>query len=299
MKYYIDLGSNVIKIYECENGKINLINEKDISFQENFDEEEGISRKKYRELMLYLKHLIDNYKLDKENCNIYATGIWRKIPNEQFETLRADFNDKGLKFNIISKNEEKFYFEKAVQGIYDSKRILMVNIGSKQTELLVYDKANIVNRKTLNIGVTEIVNNFPTINEKSNNLKKKDIINYVLEVINKENIDFLCDCGIFTGGELRFQKLVKYNLVPNAMFNDNIHEYMISFKDFEKKNKELLNKISLQDLYLLMPNNRSWLEGSKATAILAEAIFKKANVEYIIPSDLNIINGIAKQENRY
>ncbi len=299
MKYYIDLGSNVIKIYKCENGKISLINEKDISFQENFDEEEGISRKKYRELMLYLKHLIDNYKLDKENCNIYATGIWRKIPNEQFETLRADFNDKGLKFNIISKDEEKFYFEKAVQGIYDSKRILMVNIGSKQTELLVYDKANIANRKTLNIGVTEIVNNFPTINEKSNNLKKKDIINYVLEVINKENIDFLCECGVFTGGKLRFQKLVKYNLVPNAMFNDNIHEYMISFKDFEKKNKELLNKISLQDLYLLMPNNKSWLEGSKAAAILAEAIFKKANVEYIIPSDLNIINGIAKQENRY
>lgn len=299
MKYYIDLGSNVIKIYECENEKISLIKEKDISFQENFDEEEGISRKKYRELMLYLKHLIDNYKLDKENCNIYATGIWRKIPNEQFETLRADFNDKGLKFNIISKDEEKFYFEKALQGIYDSKRILMVNIGSKQTELLVYDKANIANRKTLNIGVTEIVNNFPTINEKSNNLKKKDIINYVLEVINKENIDFLCECGVFTGGELRFQKLVKYNLVPNAMFNDNIHEYMISFKDFEKKNKELLNKINLQDLYLLMPNNKSWLEGSKAVAILAEAIFKKANVEYIIPSDLNIINGIVKQENRY
>lgn len=299
MKYYIDLGSNVIKIYECENEKISLIEEKDILFQENFDEEEGISRKKYRELMLYLKQLIDNYKLNKENCNIYATGIWRKIPNEQFETLKADFNDKGLKFNIISKDEEKFYFEKAVQGIYNSKRILMVNIGSKQTELLVYDKANIINRKTLNIGVTEIVNNFPTINEKSNDLKKEDIINYVLEVINKENIDFLCDCGVFTGGELRFQKLVKYNLVPNAMFNDNIHEYMISFKDFEKKNKELLNKISLQDLYILMPNNKSWLEGSKAAAILAEAIFKKANVEYIIPSDLNIINGIAKQENRY
>ncbi len=299
MKYYIDLGSNVIKIYECENEKISLIEEKDILFQENFDEEEGISRKKYRELMLYLKQLIDNYKLNKENCNIYATGIWRKIPNEQFETLKADFNDKGLKFNIISKDEEKFYFEKAVQGIYDSKKILMVNIGSKQTELLVYDKANIVNRKTLNIGVTEIVNNFPTINEKSNDLKKEDIINYALEVINEENIDFSCDCGVFTGGELRFQKLVKYNLVPNAIFNDNIHEYMISFKDFGKKNKELLNKISLQELYILMQNNKSWLEGSKAAAILAEAIFKKANVEYIIPSDLNIINGIAKQENRY
>lgn len=65
MKYYIDLGSNVIKIYEYENEKISLIEEKDILFQENFDEEEGISRKKYRELMIYLKKLIDNYSLVK------------------------------------------------------------------------------------------------------------------------------------------------------------------------------------------------------------------------------------------
>ena len=38
MKYYIDLGSNVIKIYEYENEKISLIEEKYILFQENFDE---------------------------------------------------------------------------------------------------------------------------------------------------------------------------------------------------------------------------------------------------------------------
>jgi len=299
MKYYIDLGSSTIKTYECEKNVPNLVEEKTILFKEYFIDEEGISRKNYRELMIYAKDLVQKYSLNRENCKIYATGIWRKISEEQFETLRADFNDMGLKFNIITHEEETFYFEKAIQGIYDRKRVLMVNISSKTTELIVYDKGNIKDRKTLKIGITEILNNFPEINDENNNLKLEDILNYVIEIIKDEDIDFNCDCGIFIGGELRFQKLVKYNLVPNKIFNDGIHEYMISYEDLEKKNKEVLENITSEDLHLLIPNNKKWIDGAKAGAILAQAIFKKANINYIIPSDLNIINGIIKEENKF
>ena len=299
MKYYIDLGSSTIKIYECEKNVPNLIEEKTILFKEYFIDEEGISRKNYRELMMYMKELVQKYTLNKDNCKIYATGIWRKISQEQFETLRSDFNDIGLKFNVITQEEETFYFEKAMQGIYDSKRVLMVNMGGKTTELIVYDKGNVIKRTSVNIGVAEILNNFPEINDEKHNLKLEDVLNYALEIIKDEEIDFNCDCEIFTGGKLRFQKLVKYNLVPNKIFNDGIHEYMISYEDLEKKNKELLENITLEELYLLMPNNKKWMDGAKAGAILAQAIFKKANINYIIPSDLSIINGIIKEENKF
>lgn len=299
MKYYIDLGSSTIKTYECEKNVPNLVEEKTILFKEYFIDEEGISRKNYRELMMYMKELVQKYTLNKDNCKIYATGIWRKISQEQFETLRSDFNDIGLKFNVITQEEETFYFEKAMQGIYDSKRVLMVNMGGKTTELIVYDKGNVIKRTSINIGVAEILNNFPEINDEKHNLKLEDVLNYALEIIKDEDIDFNCDCGIFTGGELRFQKLVKYNLVPNKIFNDGIHEYMISYEDLEKKNKELLENITLEELYLLMPSNKKWMDGAKAGAILAQAIFKKANINYIIPSDLNIINGIIKEENKF
>lgn len=299
MKYYIDLGSSTIKTYECEKNVPNLIEEKTIMFKEYFSEEIGISTKNYRELMIYMRQLVLKYKLNNSNCNIYATGIWRKISKEQNEMLKADFNEIGLKFNIISAEEEIFYFEKAMQGIYDSKKVLMVNMGGKTTELIVYDKGNVTKRTSLNIGVAEILNNFPEINDEDNNLKLEDVLDYALEIIKDEDIDFACDCGIFTGGELRFQKLVKYNLVPNKIFNDGIHEYMISYEDLAKKNKELLENITLADLYLLMPSNKKWMDGAKAGAILAQAIFKKANINYIIPSDLNIINGIIKEENKF
>jgi len=299
MKYYIDLGSSTIKIYQSKKEIPTLIEEKNIYFKEYFIEEEGISRKNYQLLMLYMKQLVQKYGLNQEHCKIYATGIWRNISQEQYEMLRADFREIGLKFNVISQEEETFYFEKAMQGIYDSKKVFMVNMGGKTTEIMVYNKGNVVTKKRLSIGITEILNHFPTINETKNKLNIEEILNYALEMLTEENIDFGCDCGIFTGGELRFQKLIKYNLKPNAMFHDGVHEYMISYQNFAKKNKELLERMSLADLYLLMPNNKKWMNGAKATAILAQAIFKKANIPYIIPSDLNIINGILKEENKF
>lgn len=298
MKYYIDLGSSTIKTYTCEEEKIapQLVAEKSILFKNFFSEEIGISQKNYRELIKYMKELVEQYDLQVDNCKIYATGIWRKIPKAQYENLKGDFRELGLLFHIITQEEENYYFEKAMQGVYDEKKVLMVNMGGKTTELLVYDKGEVVQRKNLQIGVAEIMNHFPEINDENNGLKIQDIMQYALDILKEEEIDFGCECGIFTGGELRFQKLVKYHLVPNRIFHDSIHEYMITYEDLAKKNEELLEKMSLDDLYVLMPHNPKWMDGAKAGSILAQAIFKKANIGYIIPSDLNIVNGIVKEE---
>lgn len=72
---------------------------------------------------------------------------------------------------------------------------------------------------------------------------------------------------------------------------------MISFVEFSKRNQELL-KIPQQELYNLMPSNPTWMEGAKAGAYLGEIIFKKAKIDWIVPSDLNIVHGIVKEEER-
>ena len=298
MKYCIDLGSSTIKTYACEEQEVapELIEEKSIILKNFFSEETGISQKNYREVIKHMQELVGEYHLNSNNCKIYATGIWRKIPKEQYDNLKADFAQLGLKFHVITQEEENYYFEKAMQGIYDNKKVLMVNMGGKTTELLVYDKGEVTHRKNLQIGVAEMLNYFPEMNDENNGLKIQDVLQYALDILEGEEIDFGCDCGIFTGGELRFQKLVKYHLVPNRIFYDGIHEYMITYEDLAKKNQELLEKISLDDLYVLMPHNPKWMDGAKAGSILAQAIFKKANIHYIVPSDLNIVNGIIKEE---
>ena len=106
------------------------------------------------------------------------------------------------------------------------------------------------------------------------------------------NIDFNCQIAIHTGGELRFQKLVKYNLQENKFFKDGMHKLYVTYEDFDKKNKELLYHTKLEELHKLLPENPKWMDGARSGAIIPLVLFKIANVKWIIPSDLNLINGV-------
>lgn len=143
----------------------------------------------------------------------------------------------------------------------------------------------------------DIIARFPKINLKTK-INIREIIDFILDKIKDVNIDSKCDCAIHTGGELRFQKLLKYNLQLNNIFNDGIHNLMVSYEDFCIRNEQIIEEMSLDELYKLMPNNPNWMDGAKAGVILGQAIFEKANIKYIVPSDLNIINGIVKEDNK-
>lgn len=290
--YYFDIGSSTIKLYEYKK-ELSLIEEKSIMFKRGFSED-GIQEENIEKMMAFIKEVKEKYNLDKNNTEIYATGIWRKIPNEQLANIETRFNELDLEFNVISHDKENYYFEKAMQGTYNN-RIMMVNMGGKTTELVIFDNDTVENRVNLTVGVSDVFDKYPNINELDSGISKEEVINY-LENLISEDINFNCDIAIHTGGELRFQKLVKYNLQPNKFFDDGIHKVYVTYEDFDKKNEELLNKTTLDELRSLMPTNPDWMNGAKAGIMLGEAIFRKANIKNIIPSDLNLINGVIKEK---
>lgn len=290
--YYFDIGSSTIKLYEYKK-ELSLIEEKSIMFKRGFSED-GIQEENIEKMMAFIKEVKEKYNLNKNNTEIYATGIWRKIPNEQLANIEARFNELDLEFNVISHDKENYYFEKAMQGTYNN-RVMMVNMGGKTTELVIFDNDTVENRVNLTVGVSDVFDKYPNINELDSGISKEEVINY-LENLISEDINFNCDIAIHTGGELRFQKLVKYNLQPNKFFDDGIHKVYVTYEDFDKKNEELLNKTTLDELRSLMPTNPDWMNGAKAGIMLGEAIFRKANIKNIIPSDLNLINGVIKEE---
>ena len=106
------------------------------------------------------------------------------------------------------------------------------------------------------------------------------------------NLDNDYDCCIFTGGEERFELLTGFNLVENTLFNDGVHKYMLSLEDYISGTEKVFYEITLDELYKLMPNNPKWMDGARSGAIIPLTLFKKANVKWIIPSDLNLINGV-------
>jgi len=175
--------------------------------------------------------------------------------------------------------------------------LLLINIGGGSTELVVMYGKEAIERLNLDFGVGKILNDFPQINEEVSKINIEEVVNYVKNLLpplqNKPKIAF------YTGGELTYMKLANYPLKKNNLFKDSDHPFLIEFKDFKNKNKEIFEKITLKELESLMPENPKWMHGARPCSAIAQAICEKYSSEKIIPSDSNIVNGILRQEFKY
>lgn len=291
-EYYIDLGSSTIKVYSYLD-TLKLVDEHSIYFKNDFDAEKGISKTNLAELCAYFEKIKDEYDLKYYNTHIFVTGIFRKLIKERKQDLVKLFNDKfDLNFNIISHGIENYYLAKAMENNYNNKKVLIINMGGKTTELVTFANSKITSTNNLDIGVADLLNKFPKVNEKYSQNTVSEMESFVFEKLSNLNLDKDYDCAIFTGGEERFELLTGFNLVPNTLFDDNIHKYMLSLEDYIKGTEKVFNELSLEELYSLMPGNPKWMDGARSGAIIPLVLFKMANVKWIVPSDLNLINGV-------
>ncbi len=294
--YYIDLGSSTIKVY-CYEKELKLLEEQSIYFKNGFDAKKGISDNNLKELCDYFSKIKSKYKLKYYNTNIYVTGIFRDLIFKRKQDLVKLFNDKfDLHFNIISHGIENYYLAKAMENDYNDKKVLIINMGGKTTELVTFIGKKITNTKNINVGVADLLNHFDKVNEQYSGNSVEEMEEYIEEKLNNISFDFDYDCAIFTGGEERFELLTGFNLVDNTLFDDGIHKYMLTLEDYIDGTKKVFYDISLDELHKLMPANPKWMDGARCGAIIPLVLFKKANVKWIIPSDLNLINGVINDE---
>ena len=291
-EYYIDLGSSTIKVYEYRN-ELKLIEEYSIYFKNDFDSKKGISSNNLDELCDFFENLKNKYNLKYENTHIFVTGIFRNLCYQKRMEMVKLFNDRfDLFFNIISHGIENYYLAKAMENDYNDKKVLIINMGGKTTELVTFEGSKIADTKNLNIGVADLLNNFNKVNEQVSKNTIEEMDKFVEEKLSDIKLDNDYDCCIFTGGEERFELLTGFNLVENTLFNDGVHKYMLSLEDYISGTEKVFYEITLDELYKLMPNNPKWMDGARSGAIIPLTLFKKANVKWIIPSDLNLINGV-------
>lgn len=291
--YYIDLGSSTIKVYSYSDSTLKLLEEHSIYFKNDFDAEKGISKENLEELCTYFETIKKKYGLLYDNTHIYVTGIFRKLVDERKHDLLKLFNDKfDLHFNIISHGIENYYLAKAMENDYNGKKVLIINMGGKTTELVTYTGSKVTDTKNLSIGVADLLNNFPEVNNEKSGATIEDMDKFVSDKLSDVSFDNDYDCAIFTGGEERFELLTGFNLQDNSLFDDGIHKYMLSKEDYVKGTAKVFYDMTLEELYELMPSNPKWMDGARAGAIIPLTIFNKAQIEWIIPSDLNLINGV-------
>lgn len=296
MEYYIDLGSSTIKVYQYQE-KLVLLEEHSIYFKNDFDSEKGISPSNLEELCRYFEELLDKYHFRYENTHIFVTGIFRNLNSDRRCELVKLFNEKfDLHFNIISHGIENYYLAKAMEHDYNDKKVLIINMGGKTTELVTYHHGKVTDTKNLTIGVAEMLNQFSKVNDSISGNSVEEMEAFVLDKLSSVSFDDDYDCAIFTGGEERFELLTKFPLVKNTLFEDGVHSYMVSLDDYVVGTKRVFFEYTMDDLYKLMPSNPKWMDGARSGAVLPLAIFRKANIPWIVPSDLNLIHGVIRDE---
>lgn len=249
--FLIDIGSSTIKVYSRIGKTVSLIAQKSFDFKETFNEN-GLSQKSKLELFAFFEYLIKSYSMTNRNTKIYATGIFRDI-KEKKEFVEEFFSKTGLFFNIISHELEAFYLEKAWvnKNCKNVSRLLVINIGGKTTELLLYENGKINGEpQKLALGVGTILKKYPTINNTYSSHSLELIVEEITENIKKQlpPNDSTYDAAIYTGGELTYMKCAEYPLGVNTIFDDDVHPYMISTGEYIKRNNSIFSEVSISDL---------------------------------------------------
>jgi len=282
-EYYIDIGSSTIKTYLFDGARLDLVDEFSTLFKDGFSKETGVAAEKLELLFAELS------KTPVAATKTFATGIWREIPAAQLAHIKS----RVPNFNVISHEDEARYLKRATEGLdFGGKKVLVINMGGKTTELVSFAPgAGAPMVQAIKVGVADMLDAFPQVNQPISGATLEEMTEFVSEKLKGVEIGAGYDFALFTG-ELRFEKLSGYPLSPNKMFSDANHPFQLSLDDFIAGTKRIFFDLTMDDLRALMPKNPNWMTGARPGAILPLAVFKRAGINVIIPSDVNLINGV-------
>ncbi len=285
----VDIGSSTLKAYLYNGKETKLLLEKSIHFKNNFQNGD-ISKQDKTKLIKLIKKLKQKYS--QAVFLTFATSVFRNLaPAKKVLLIEEFYAETSVILNIINQTVESLYLQIASTTNYQTEeKLMLMNIGGGSTKLIILKNNLVVERKNIQIGVGTIIKKFPPINNQISGVPIKQVVNFVQrklpELKNKPKIIF------YTGGELKYMKLTKYPLKENYLFKDKHHPNLMHFDDFKQKNKEIFNKIKLTELESLMPENPKWMHGARSCSALAQAICNQYKIKTIVPSNVNLIDGV-------
>lgn len=296
MHYLIDIGSSTVKVYQSDRVGPTLLLARTFPFREGFDPESGLSQTNLEGLIDFLTKIKVDFSLTRGNAKLFATGIFRDLTSPRSLVERV-YAATGLFFNIVSHELESFYLETAWTGQYhDDEPLLVINIGGKTTELVLFQGRESVRREMLDLGVGTIIREFAGINDPVSRVQLGETVRSIKSWL--PPAEEWARSAVYTGGELTYMRLASYDLKANALFDDSSHPVSIGLADYSRRNAEVFSDVTLESLHALMPSNPSWMDGARPCSALAQAICEHYGVETIVPSDSNLIDGVNRREAR-
>ena len=288
----IEIGSTNTKTYIYDNGELINLGNTFIAFKNNFN----INNKHLLPSDIEkLDNLITELKKDVDEIYAFGTSIFRKLEdNERDEFIKRMKDTHNIDFKVVTANEESKYTVDGVIGNIDyNEKMAVVIGGGGSTEIAIIENKEITRKINLDFGAMDIVDAFPDLKDDITTTSFDEMINHTLDLI--EDIDDDVDTLVLAGGDyIYFYETVGYEVQANTLYEDKNQPYMLDFKTADEYDHDILTK-SMDAIKAKCPGKEDWWYGARGMRFCMNAVARKLNVKYIIPTRINMLIGLANE----
>ena len=283
----IEIGSNNTKTHIYEDGKVIYENNTTIEFKKNYQIESKINEGDLNKLFIIIQKALE-YTSD---IHIYGCSIFRNIKENELDDINSKLKSKfNVQIEVVSQDDEAYYTAFGCYNNinYDGNVCVFIG-GGGSIELIFVNNKKIIDKKYYNFGVVDITKKFDRLKEDIPTCTFDEVYNYVNELIG--NINVQADIFILAGGDhLYWYNNAGYKLLENALYNCENQKYMITREISDNYDHNAL--ITSLDRIRANSDNPLWFDGSRAMKVITNLISHKIDSKYIIPTKINMEDGI-------
>ena len=150
-------------------------------------------------------------------------------------------------------------------------------------------KGKIIDKKYYGFGVVDVTKKFESLKEDIPTCTFDEVQAYINTLIG--DIDTKADVLILAGGDhLYWYNNARYELSENTLYKKENQPYMLTIDTSDKYDRDAL--VSSLDRVRANSDNPIWFDGSRAMKTITNLISHKVNAKYIIPTKINMEDGI-------
>lgn len=290
MKKYgiIEIGSNNTKTHVYEDTSLIYDKTTTIEFKKNYQKEEKVMDTDlellYKEIESALEYTSD--------IHVYGCSIFRKLSESELDKINSKLKEKyDLTIEVVSQEDEAMYTAKGCYQNIDYDGSLCVFIGGGgSVELIFVKNKEVFGNKFYDFGVVDVTKKFPELKE---DVPKSTTFDEVTEYINTllGDIEYKADAIALCGGDhLYWFNNAEYRMDENTLYESNRQKYMITTEKTDMYDRDAL--VTSLDAIRNRSDNPLWFDGARAMRLVVNAITHKIGAEYVIPTNINMEDGI-------
>ena len=283
----IEIGSNNTKTHVYRDEEVIYEKTTTIEFKKNYKNENKINEKDLNKLY----EVIDNALKYTKNISIYGCSIFRNISKEELNEINKNLYDKyNLEIEVVSQEDEANYTALGCYNNIDYNGNICVFIGGGGSiELIFVNNKKIIDKKYYDFGVVDVTNKFDSLKNDVPNCSFDEVYNYVNKLIGNININ--ADVLILAGGDhLYWYNNAEYKLIENTLYKNENQKYMLTTEMSDNYDKDAL--VTSLDRIRQNSDNPRWFDGSRAMKVITNLVSHKIDSKYIIPTKINMEDGL-------